>query len=233
MSRRFPIVDAFTTSALAGNARAVLLAGLSLVSTAAFAQNRTGDNAITQAEDAFGFSVGRESIGIYNATQARGFSPTLAGNVRIDGLYFAPAVGLQDLLINNVSIKVGLSAQGYPFAAPSGIVDRGNHSCAGDLAALARAILREPRLARIVRRRQVVLPFPIKGGRLYLYNNNPLLRMRYPGTTGIKTGYTDAAGHCLVASARRGPVKIGVVLLHSPDPGKQAMQLLDRGFAAN
>src|SRR5437763_1483346 len=108
MNGRFHIVDVFTPSGFAGNARAVLLAGLSLVSTAAFAQNRANDNAITQAEDAFGFSVGQESIGIYNATQARGFSPTQAGNVRIDGLYFDPAFGLQGLLINNVGIKVGL-----------------------------------------------------------------------------------------------------------------------------
>ena len=50
---------------------------------------------------------------------------------------------------------------------------------------------------------------------------------------GIKTGYTDAAGRCLVATARRGPIKLGVVLLDSPDPGKQAMQLLDRGFKAS
>jgi serine-type D-Ala-D-Ala carboxypeptidase (penicillin-binding protein 5/6) len=118
------------------------------------------------------------------------------------------------------------------FTTPSGIEDNGNHSCAGDLAAMGRAILREPRLARIVRRRQAVLPFPIKGGRLYLYNNNPLLRIRYPGTTGIKTGYTDAAGHCLVASASRGAIKIGVVLLHSPDTGTQAQRLLDAGFRA-
>ena len=124
MTRPFHIVDVLTPSAFGGTARVLLLAGLSLVSTAAFAQNRTGDNAITQAEDAFGFSVGRESIGIYTATQARGFSPTQAGNVRIDGLYFDPAFGLQGLLINNVSIRVGLAAQGYPFAAPSGIVDQ-------------------------------------------------------------------------------------------------------------
>ena len=39
---------------------AFLLAGLSWISTEAFAQNRAGDNAITQAEDAFGFSVGQE-----------------------------------------------------------------------------------------------------------------------------------------------------------------------------
>jgi hypothetical protein len=34
-------------------------------------------------------------------------------------------------------------------------------------------VLREPRIARIVRRRQAVLPFPIKGGKIYLYNHNP------------------------------------------------------------
>src|SRR4051794_30348497 len=106
MSWRFHLVDVVTPWAFAGNARAVLLAGLSLVSTAAFAQSRTDDNAITQAEDAFGFSVGQESIGIYNATQARGFSPTQAGNVRIDGLYFDPAFPLQGLLINSIGIRV-------------------------------------------------------------------------------------------------------------------------------
>jgi D-alanyl-D-alanine carboxypeptidase (penicillin-binding protein 5/6) len=117
------------------------------------------------------------------------------------------------------------------FSTVSGIRDRGNYSCAPDLAAIARAVLREPRLARIVRRRSAVLPFPIKGGRLYLYNNNPLLRLRYPGTTGVKTGYTEAAGRCLVASARRGTLQLGVVLLNSRDPGAQARRLLDRGFA--
>ena len=82
---------------------------------------------MTQAEDAFGFAVGRESLGIYNAGQARGFSPTAAGNLRIDGLYFDQVFGLPGTLIDSVSIKVGLSAQGYPFAAPSGIVDYSLH----------------------------------------------------------------------------------------------------------
>jgi iron complex outermembrane receptor protein len=103
--------------------------GLALAATAgcaqpAFAQDRTDDNAVTQAEDAFGFSVGRESIGIYGPGNARGFSPTAAGNVRIDGLYFDPAFGLQNILVDSTAIKVGLSAQGYPFVAPSGIVDQ-------------------------------------------------------------------------------------------------------------
>ena len=117
------------------------------------------------------------------------------------------------------------------FSSVSGIRDHGNHSCAPDLAALARAVLRERRLARIVRRRAAVLPFPIKGGRIYLYTNNPLLRSGYRGATGVKTGYTKAAGRCIVATARRGSRRLGVVLLNSPDPGRQAERLLDRGFS--
>jgi D-alanyl-D-alanine carboxypeptidase len=119
------------------------------------------------------------------------------------------------------------------FSTPSGFSDKDNHSCAADLAAIGRAVLREPRLARIVGKRQAVVPFPIKGGKLYLYNHNPLLAQGYPGTTGIKTGYTDAAGRCLVATAKHGAIKLGVVLLDSPDPGKQAEQLLNRGFKAS
>jgi len=132
-------------------------------------------------------------------------------------------------LMNRRAKEMGLVCS--HFTTVSGIKDRGNHSCASDLAAIARAVLREPRLARIVRRRSAVLRFPIKGHKLYLYNNNPLLRGGYRGTTGVKTGYTDAAGRCLVATARRGPIRLGVVLLDSVDPGRQATRLLDRGFA--
>ncbi|MFC0588766.1 TonB-dependent siderophore receptor [Novosphingobium aquiterrae] len=95
---------------------------LALAAPAA-AQDRSADNAVTQAEDAFGFSVGRETLGIYNGGNVRGFSPNAAGNVRIDGLYFDPAFDFPGLLTDSTSIKVGLSAQGYPFAAPSGIQD--------------------------------------------------------------------------------------------------------------
>lgn len=117
------------------------------------------------------------------------------------------------------------------FTSPSGFYDAGNHSCAVDLAALARADLDEPRLATIVRTRQAVRPLAIKGGRVYLYNNNPLLRMGYPGVSGMKTGYTDKAGSCLVATATRHGRRLGVILLHSPNTGDQARKLLDRGFA--
>jgi serine-type D-Ala-D-Ala carboxypeptidase (penicillin-binding protein 5/6) len=118
------------------------------------------------------------------------------------------------------------------FTSVSGIVDQGNHSCATDLAILAHALLEKPLLAKIVGSRSAVLPFPIKGGKLYLYNNNPLLVLGYPGVDGVKTGYTTAAGQCLVAAARRGRTWLGVVLLHSGDPADQARKLLNAGFAA-
>ena len=76
----------------------------------AHGQSRADENAVTEAEDAFGYSVGRESLGIYDADDARGFSPTAAGNLRIDGLYFAPVVGLPGLSVEWQSIKGGLSA---------------------------------------------------------------------------------------------------------------------------
>jgi D-alanyl-D-alanine carboxypeptidase (penicillin-binding protein 5/6) len=55
--------------------------------------------------------------------------------------------------------------------------------------------------------------------------------MRYPGVDGVKTGFTDAAGQCLVATVRRGRTWLGVVLLHSANTLTQAQRLLDSGFA--
>jgi D-alanyl-D-alanine carboxypeptidase (penicillin-binding protein 5/6) len=117
------------------------------------------------------------------------------------------------------------------FSSASGVVDQGNYSCAPDLAVLAHAVVTQPLLGRIVGSRSAILPFPIKGGKLFLYNNNPLLLSRYPGADGVKTGYTQAAGQCLVATARRGNTWLGVVLLHSDDAADQAQQLLNAGFA--
>jgi D-alanyl-D-alanine carboxypeptidase (penicillin-binding protein 5/6) len=116
------------------------------------------------------------------------------------------------------------------FSSPSGLVDAGNHSCAADLVVLARAVLANPRLAPIVGRRSAVLPFPVKGGKLYLYNHNPLLKERYPGTIGVKTGYTDAAGKTFVAAVRHHGHRYAVVLLHSPDIRVQSKQLLQRAY---
>jgi iron complex outermembrane recepter protein len=86
---------------------------------------RAADNAVTSAQDAFGTTVGNESIGLYSTGSARGFSPTLAGNIRLEGLYFDRQgnQGNYDRLFASSSVHVGLSAQSYPFPAPTGIAD--------------------------------------------------------------------------------------------------------------
>jgi len=70
------------------------------------------------------------------------------------------------------------------YSSPSGYVNEGNYSCAADLAVLAHVDLEQPRIASIVRTYTAVLPFPIQGGKLYLYNNNPLLIYGYPESRG-------------------------------------------------
>jgi D-alanyl-D-alanine carboxypeptidase len=123
-------------------------------------------------------------------------------------------------LMNDSATRMGLGCT--RFSSPDGYRNRGNHSCAADLAVLARAVLRRPRLARIVRRRQAALPFPIKGGTAVPLQQQPSAPPGIPRHHGAQDGYTDAAGRCLVATARRGQIRLGVVLLHSPDPGRQA-----------
>jgi D-alanyl-D-alanine carboxypeptidase len=132
-------------------------------------------------------------------------------------------------LMNREARQLGLRCT--HFTTVSGIVDKGNHSCASDLAFLAHRVLQTPLLAPIVGSRSAIVRFPIKGGKLYLYNNNPLLVADYPGTDGVKTGYTTAAGTCLVATARRGRAWYGVVLLHSANISLQAQTLLNAAFA--
>ena len=132
------------------------------------------------------------------------------------------------LQMNAEAARLGLGCTRY--SSPSGYFDRGNYSCAADLAELAHIDLLQPRIASVVRTYAAILPFPIKGGKLYLYNTNPLLIYGYPGLTGMKTGYTEAAGRCLVATARRHGVDLGAIVLNSTEPGTQARDLLNRGF---
>ena len=84
---------------------------------------RAGENAVTDADDAFGTQVGTESTGIYSENDARGFNPKRAGNVRIDGIYFDQLSNLPGRLRESAAIRVGFAAETYPFQAPTGIVD--------------------------------------------------------------------------------------------------------------
>ena len=73
----------------------------------------------------------------------------------------------------------------------------------------------------------------VRNGQFGLSNTNKLVRF-YDGTTGLKTGYTSAAGYCLSASAERGGMELVAVVLHcktSVDRVESAKALLNYGFA--
>ncbi|MDQ8755326.1 TonB-dependent receptor [Sphingosinicella sp. LHD-64] len=81
------------------------------------------ENAVSDAEDAFGSNIGGETLGIYSPSDVRGFSPTDAGNVRIEGLYIDRQTELTSRLMAGNRVRIGPSALGYAFPAPSGIAD--------------------------------------------------------------------------------------------------------------
>jgi len=78
---------------------------------------------VRSASDAFGASVGDEQIGLYSTSNVRGFSPTAAGNVRVEGIFIDRQSGFSNRLISGSTIRAGLAAQGYLLPAPTGIAD--------------------------------------------------------------------------------------------------------------
>lgn len=127
-------------------------------------------------------------------------------------------------------------AVGLPVGAPGGPtitsvsgLDDTQRFSARDLATLARVLLADPELRAIVAAPEVELPG------IGTDENRNLLVGRYPGASGVKTGFTEAAGNGLVGSATRdGRELIVVVLGGGPDPERfdDAAALLDHGFRA-
>jgi D-alanyl-D-alanine carboxypeptidase (penicillin-binding protein 5/6) len=109
------------------------------------------------------------------------------------------------------------------YVDPHGLNAR-DRSCAADLATLAMRAIAEPRIARIARHRFARV-WPGSGRKLTLRTTNHLLRDRYPGAIGLKTGYTNPAGYCLVAIIERGGRRIGIVVLGSRDSFRDARQV--------
>jgi serine-type D-Ala-D-Ala carboxypeptidase (penicillin-binding protein 5/6) len=130
-------------------------------------------------------------------------------------------------LMNQRARLMGLGCTHY--SSSYGLPDT-NRSCAVDLARLAQVAMSKPRIARLVRKPQAKVRFPIKAGYLYVNSTNPLLRARFPGTIGLKTGSTIKAGHCFVGVVRRGHREFGVILLHSPNELVQAEKLITAAF---
>jgi D-alanyl-D-alanine carboxypeptidase len=114
------------------------------------------------------------------------------------------------------------------FASPSGLADRG-YSTAQDVAVMTRWAMASPAFAALVGTRYHTIGLP-DGERIRLKNINDLL-FEYPGATGVKTGYTEAAGKSLVGTAERDGVRLLVVVLGEEDhPFPDGEKLLDYGF---
>jgi D-alanyl-D-alanine carboxypeptidase len=116
------------------------------------------------------------------------------------------------------------------FTTPSGVIDKGNYSTAWDLAALTRYALRNPRFDQLVRTKRIQVRWAAPTNSKIYLNNNYLLHA-YRGANGVKTGYTQASGWCLVATATRHGRKLIAVILDSPNIYGDARQLLNLGFS--
>ncbi len=117
------------------------------------------------------------------------------------------------------------------FQQGIGLDEAGQYSSAADLAVLAAALLRVPRLAAIVRTPAYIIPATADHATYTLHDTNQLLGV-YPGVYGVKTGTTPAAGQCLVAALRtpHGHHVLAVVL-GSADRYADARLLLDYAIA--
>ena len=125
--------------------------------------------------------------------------------------------------------KLGCRASRFHNA--HGLPSSGQYSTARDMAWVARAAHYVPVIRQIVRIKQ--LPFTYADGRrITLENTNKLMR-RCEYVTGMKTGYTNAAGKCLISSAEAGGREVICVLLGSSSKfiWDESKQLLDYGLS--
>jgi len=123
------------------------------------------------------------------------------------------------------------------FENPHGLDEPGHYTTARDMALLTRVAMEQQYFAQLVRTRETRVTIWQPGPRglqprvRTIQSHNKLLG-RLEGADGVKTGYTDAAGRCLVASASRGGQRMIAVLLKDPQRWTDAATLLEFGFEA-
>jgi D-alanyl-D-alanine carboxypeptidase (penicillin-binding protein 5/6) len=114
------------------------------------------------------------------------------------------------------------------FANACGFDAPGHYASARDLARLADAALDKPRIAAIVARESGTAT--TSDGRLFRFDNTNVLIGRVDGARGVKTGWTRAAGRCLVAMAERAGTRVLVVMLGAPDRWWDAVAMIESAF---
>ncbi|MGI6632024.1 MAG: D-alanyl-D-alanine carboxypeptidase family protein [Bacillota bacterium] len=115
------------------------------------------------------------------------------------------------------------------FRNPHGLTDPNHYTTAFDLALIARTCLKHPFFKRLVATKEKDVIDAEGDTKISLGNTNRLLWL-YLGADGVKTGTTESAGQCLVASATRGDTRLLSVVLASHDRWSDSTALLDYGF---
>lgn len=130
-------------------------------------------------------------------------------------------------LMNDRAQKLGLSKT-Y-FVTPSGLEGEGHGSSAEDMAILTAEALKNDIFREICSSPTIKLEFGNPPYTRWLKNTNKLLTM-YEGVYGVKTGFTDEAGRCLVSACERDGKRLICVTLNAPDDWNDHMKLYDSCF---
>lgn len=130
-------------------------------------------------------------------------------------------------MMNDRARKMGLSKT-Y-FVTPSGLEGEGHGSSAYDMAILAREALRNDIFRSICSQKSIKLEFGAPPYARWLKNTNKLLGM-YDGVYGVKTGFTDEAGRCLVSACERDGKDLICVTLNDSSDWNDHIAMYDYGF---
>ncbi|MDP4094429.1 MAG: D-alanyl-D-alanine carboxypeptidase family protein [Bacillota bacterium] len=131
-------------------------------------------------------------------------------------------------LMNDKARELGM--KDTKFLDATGLTDDGHYSSTYDVAVMSRElIMKHPKILELTSKWQDTF----RNGTFSLDNTNKLVRF-YQGTNGLKTGFTNKAGFCLSASAKRNNLQLIAVVLGEPDSNTrfaEAKKLLDFGFS--
>ena len=116
------------------------------------------------------------------------------------------------------------------YATPHGLPADDHYTSALDLCRIARQAMTMPFFRQVVSTQRATIPWENHAYERVLNNKNKLLST-YPGAIGVKTGYTKAAGRCLVFAAERDGMTVIGSVLNCPDWFDQSARLLDQAFA--
>lgn len=131
-------------------------------------------------------------------------------------------------LMNKTAKRIG--ANNSNFTNPHGLHDENHYTTAYDLALITSYGLRNPNFRNIVATKQRTIPWPGNEWDRAMRNKNKLL-WQYEGANGVKTGFTKAAGRCLVSSAVRDNLQLVAVVLNCGPMFEESIEMLDYGFS--